>query len=173
MSIPCLRMLSSLGRFVFIHNLNLCRKTAFFFFFIMLVYLFWEREHMWVGEGQRENLKQAVCCPCRTNSGHRLMNREIMTWAEVKSQMFNRLSLPGAPRLLSSKLFVERATLGVVWGKGKSVMLQPGKTAEYMYWKEHWMRTQKTRLWFWLCSFLCRWPLVSYIINSQLCLKTG
>ena len=61
-----------------------------FFYFI---YLFWERECVWAGERQieTENPKQGFC-----TGSTRLdpTNHEIMTWAEIKSRMFNWLRHP-------------------------------------------------------------------------------
>ena len=74
-------------------------KMTFFFKFISL---FWEREHKRVGEQQRErerqNPKQAPAVSAEPNVGLKLMNSEIMIRAEIKSQMLNQLSHPGAPK---------------------------------------------------------------------------
>ena len=60
-------------------------------FFFKFIYLFWagggaERK------GERESQAHSALL------GFSLMNREIMTWAEIESQMFNRLSHAGTPR---------------------------------------------------------------------------
>ena len=54
-------------------------------------------------EGQRERERERI--PSRLHivstepyMGFRLMNREIMTQAEIRSQMLKRLSHPDAPR---------------------------------------------------------------------------
>ena len=69
----------------------------------MFIHLFWESQrervrasvYALVGEGQRErereNPKQA-----EPNAGLHLTNREIVAWAEMKSQMLKWLSHPGA-----------------------------------------------------------------------------
>ena len=70
------------------------------------VYLFWERKGESTGEGQkereRENLKQGSTPSAQLRASRRTLggshNHEIMTWAEIRSQMLNCLSHPGAPR---------------------------------------------------------------------------
>ena len=53
----------------------------------------WER----VGEErERENPKQALSS-AKPDTGLKLMNRGIMTWAKIKSRMLNQLSHPGTP----------------------------------------------------------------------------
>ena len=65
-----------------------------------------ERETVYIRAGggaererEKENPKQTPHCQPRTQlkaQSHKL-NCEIMTWAEIKSRMFNQLSHPGAP----------------------------------------------------------------------------
>ena len=72
------------------------------------VYLFWERATestcAQVGEGyregERENLNQALHCQHRAWLRAWIRNCEIMTWAEIRSQMLNPLSHPGTPVLI-------------------------------------------------------------------------
>ena len=71
--------------------ISACVCDGVFFF---LSFLYFEREKA-SREGaeremERENPKQALSCPCRVQCGTQthetLMNREIMTGAEIKSQ---------------------------------------------------------------------------------------
>ena len=78
--------------------------TPFFFKFI---YLFWKRERARAGEGQTEREGERISSRFHTvstepNMGLELTNHELMTWAEIKNQMSNEVSNPGAPRSLSS-----------------------------------------------------------------------
>ena len=76
----------------------------FTYFFFLNVYLFILREsHAHVGEGPRERTRS----PSRLravgpepNVGLDLRNWEVMTRAEIKRRMLNRLSHPGAPLCL-------------------------------------------------------------------------
>ena len=43
-------------------------------------------------EGERENLKQVLCCQHKPDAGLRSKNCKIMTYAETESQMLNQLS---------------------------------------------------------------------------------
>ena len=64
-----------------------------------------KREHtcMWAWEGvkrerEKENGRERIhTVSTGPNVGFDLMNCEIMTWAEIKSWMFNSLSHPGTP----------------------------------------------------------------------------
>ena len=58
-----------------------------------------ERVSMSGGGAERESPKQARHCQCRARDGAWSMNCEIMTWAEIKSQMLNQLNHPGSPGL--------------------------------------------------------------------------
>ena len=55
-----------------------------------------------MGQGEREESQRIPCRLCTVstepNSGLKLINREIMTRAEVKSWVLNGLRHPGAPR---------------------------------------------------------------------------
>ena len=67
----------------------------------MYIYFEREREKYEWGKG-REKGRQRIPSRLRAvstepNAGLNLMNREIMTWAEIKSQMPNWLSHQGAP----------------------------------------------------------------------------
>ena len=69
-----------------------------------------------VGEGQRERERERISsrlCIVSTepNAGLESMNHVIMTWAKTKSQMFNQLRHPGAPRTGCFKWM-----LFLVWG---------------------------------------------------------
>ena len=63
-----------------------------------------ERERAQVGEEQRERERKRERIPSRLRTASaepvvelKLRNCEIMTWAETKSRLLNRLSHPGAP----------------------------------------------------------------------------
>ena len=67
----------------------------------MFIYVFWEKERELGRSRERERERER-----ETQAGSELlvqgldpMNYEIMTLAEIKSQMLNRLSCPGAPRV--------------------------------------------------------------------------
>ena len=81
----------------------LCTKSIciwFLFFFFSV----WERER------QRARARiHAGTVSTEPDTGLDPTNREITTWAELKSQMLNRLSHPGAPRV-SVFLHMERST---------------------------------------------------------------
>ena len=65
---------------------------------------------MWVGEGQRDNPKQAPLCQQELDVGLELTNHEIMTWPEIKSQTLNWLSHPGNSRMMFWVLGVHLVT---------------------------------------------------------------
>ena len=76
-------------------------ELGFCFCFLMFIYLFWERER---GERQREKERERIPSRLLTvsaepNTGLKLMNREIITWANIKSWSLNWLRHPGAPEL--------------------------------------------------------------------------
>ena len=69
----------------------LITRTFFFFFF-------WEREIEDEWERGKETIPSRLCAiGMEPDLGLDLMNREIMTWAEIKSRTFNWLSHPDAP----------------------------------------------------------------------------
>ena len=47
--------------------------------------------------GERERLLSRISSQCRAQHRARSCNAGIMTWAEIKSQVLNRLSHPGSP----------------------------------------------------------------------------
>ena len=55
--------------------------------------------YFWGEEGQREGERIPTRLGAVPDAGLKLINREIMTWTEIKSQMLNWLSQPGAPIL--------------------------------------------------------------------------
>ena len=63
--------------------------TIIILFFLKLT-LFWERERKRISS-------RPHAVSTEPNVGLDLMDREIMTWAEIKCQMLNQLSHPGAP----------------------------------------------------------------------------
>ena len=68
-----------------------------------------ERKTARAGEGQRERERERIFSRLHTvsrepNVGLKLTNHKIMTQAEIKSWMFNRLSHPGAPMTLTLKV---------------------------------------------------------------------
>ena len=85
------------------------------FYFILIiifknVFTYFEREKEWAEEGkkegERENPKQASHHRAEPDARLQLMNHEIMTWTETKSQMLNQLSHPGTPGLPYFKSFM-------------------------------------------------------------------
>ena len=69
-------------------------------------------------EGQRERGRERIpgrlcAVSAEPNAGLELMNCEIMTWAETKSQMLNRLSHPGTPRIIFNRSM--KMVLGTGW----------------------------------------------------------
>ena len=73
-------------------------------FYFLNVYLFQrqrERDWKWAGEGLREREERIPsrlhAVSAEPDAGLSIMNRVIMTWAEIKSWPLNRLSHPGAP----------------------------------------------------------------------------
>ena len=75
-------------------------KCVFFFKFIHFKR---EIEKAQVGEGQREGETESQAgfvhaIRAEADVGLKLMNSEIMTWAEIKSWTLNWLSHPGAPK---------------------------------------------------------------------------
>ena len=70
-------------------------------FFLLSFFICFETERSGGGaESEGENPKRASS-PL-PHVGLELVNREITTWAEIKSQMLRRLSRPGAPSASSS-----------------------------------------------------------------------
>ena len=61
---------------------------------IIFKFIYFEREQAWEGEGQREGERKSEA---ELDVGLNLMNREIMTWAEIKSLLLDRLSHSGFP----------------------------------------------------------------------------
>ena len=66
------------------------------FLIIFFSVYFWEGERERERERERENPKQAHTVSEEPNVGLDLMNHDFMTWAEIKSQVLNWLSHPGA-----------------------------------------------------------------------------
>ena len=88
----------TLSFFLFCQRLVDCIVVSLFlvFLFFLNVYLFILREgkRQRVSRGgsdrkERENPNQALTVRAEPNAGLKLMNREIITRAEIKSQMFN------------------------------------------------------------------------------------
>ena len=72
----------------------------------MFLLYFWETEtdRTRAGEAQSEREREKIPSRLHTDSaqsdvGLKLKNHEIMTWAEIKNQMINRVSHPGAPKI--------------------------------------------------------------------------
>ena len=68
--------------------------------FYIYLFVLGETETAPVGEGQRERQRIPIrlrAVSAEPDSGLKLTNHEIMTWAETKSRRLNRLSPPGAP----------------------------------------------------------------------------
>ena len=75
----------------------LCNQVYYFF---SNAYLFWES-----GERQRERERENPKQPAKPDAGLNIPNREIVTWAEIKSQMLHELSHLGAPVIKCFKTF--------------------------------------------------------------------
>ena len=74
-------------------SLNMKTKWLFFFKFV-----YFERDSTWVERGQRDRGRERERIPSRLctvstkpDMGLKPMNCEIMTWAQLKSQMLNQL----------------------------------------------------------------------------------
>ena len=72
---------------------------SYLFTYLVLIYLESTSRRGAETEGERENPEQAPHWQCGTRLGLKLINCELMTWAEIKSQALNHLSHPGAPSL--------------------------------------------------------------------------
>ena len=72
-------------------------KMRFHFFFLMFIYLFWERE--------REKIPSRLCAvSTEGDTGLDSRNCAIMTWAKIKSPTFNWLSHPDTSSLISNEI---------------------------------------------------------------------
>ena len=81
-----------------VHILEALKKQESF----ICIYFFFERENMSGGaEGEGEKVKQTLCWA--RSPGAPSHDPEIMTWAEIKSQILNWLSHPGTPKQESLK----------------------------------------------------------------------
>ena len=66
---------------VFLWNIFFRHFTLFFKF----IYLFWERDCVWVAERERDReSKQALCWQQTAQCGLKPINHEIMTWPKVR-----------------------------------------------------------------------------------------
>ena len=79
-----------------------CMEGNHFSGFFLSFYLFLRERQM--PKSQRERDRDNIPSSLRTvstepDAGLELMNQEIITWAETKSQMLNWLSHPGTPGL--------------------------------------------------------------------------
>ena len=81
-------------------------KDLPFFCLSLFIYLFIHLETERVSregaerEGERESPASSALSAWRLDAGLELTNRETTTWAETKSQRFNWMSHPGAPKAL-------------------------------------------------------------------------
>lgn len=77
--------------------------TLFFLSLLPIIcFLERERRHKRGREKGQERIPSSRDSPCTStepDAGLNLMNHEIMTWAEIKSRLLNRLSYPGASRV--------------------------------------------------------------------------
>ena len=84
-------------------NFSLYLEGVWGFFFTFFFLFERERESTYAqaGEGQREEETESqtdsALSAQKPDAGLKLMNHEIMTWAETKSQRLNRLHYPGTP----------------------------------------------------------------------------
>ena len=85
-------------------------RHPYVLFILMFTYLFWEWGHMhapahrsWErGEEERENPKQPPCS-ARSPAWVRSHDRQLRTWAYIKSWTPSQLSHPGTPDVLHFK----------------------------------------------------------------------
>ena len=79
--------------------------TNIWIFLISFIYFESKNEnacvHKWGKGRERERIPRERICTDRAepDTGLDLTNREIMTWAEIKSQVLNQLSHSGAPQI--------------------------------------------------------------------------
>ena len=78
----------------------------FFLFFFLMFILFILRER----ERERERIPSRLhTIRAEPNMGFNLMNKAIMTWAEIKSQMLDQLRHIGSPRMVFFKRYLTNA----------------------------------------------------------------
>ena len=113
MSIGLIKILDS---WYIVIGLWMASLNLFTYYFRVFIHLFWEREKESAEAGerqrerQREGVRERIPSRLRTanmkpSAGLGLTNREIMTWAEIKSQMLTQMSHPDAPIYLFKKNF--------------------------------------------------------------------
>ena len=100
-----LRVTNCLPKSILLSLVNNTGDTAYFNFFFLTFILFWEteRDKAWTEKGQREGDTeseglQALGCQHRPPHGAR--THELRDHDRSQSQWLNRLSHPGAPRIL-------------------------------------------------------------------------
>ena len=127
----------------------------------------WGRKGEGLRERKWEDLKQALH-PTWSPMWGLISWPEIMTWAQIKSQLLNRLNHPGAPRLefliqlSSGKLWLKRLIAGSRWWGFL------GKCEE-----KSWLRGAKDRWNGWCeapvtCVYFCVFSLLFYTFPDAL-----
>ena len=76
-------------------------------FFLKILFREWASRGTGRGRG-RERIPSILCTEHGAQCGASSRNPEIMTWADIKSQMLNFLSHPGAPILFFFDIIVNR-----------------------------------------------------------------
>ena len=71
--------------------------------FFLSLFIYFERDRERASGGGAESRRERIpsrlsLVRTKPDAGLKLMNQEIMTWAEIKSQTLSQLSHPGAPR---------------------------------------------------------------------------
>ena len=104
-----------------------------------IIYLFWEgereKEWAWAGgaaerEGETDSQAGSILWGTELNPGVHPRNHEIMTWAEIKSQTFNRLRHWGVPRLFSLFYYL--------WGQFNDTRNQNSSVRSHLWVQSYW-----------------------------------
>ena len=98
--------------------------------FLSFIYLFWERQRQHeLGRG-REREKHRIrsrfqAVSTEPDAGLELTNHEIMTWAKIKSQVFNRLSHTGTSASQAFSIISIISFLGIPFRQFFSLITSP------------------------------------------------
>ena len=95
-----------------------------------------------------------------------LINREIMTWAEIKSQMLNQLSHPGAPTHLSCTTELDLWETPAAKHSGADIFVGSGRK----WGRSAFTHGEELSLWVFGRISTCEWPLdkVTFKVPIQL-----